>query len=128
MIGDIVKGLDSVIGRFKKSDDEKIREAALEMEPLLAQLRINEAEAKHANWFVAGWRPAVGWVCVLALLYQMVLWQIIVWVMTIWMPDKSIPPTLNSELLLTLLSGMLGIGGLRTFEKAKGVSTKQISK
>ena len=128
MIGQIVSGLSSIVGRFKESDDEKIREAALEMEPLLSQLRINEAEAKHSNWFVAGWRPAVGWVCVLALLYQMVLYQIVVWAIVAFTPGKPIPPALDMDLLMTLLFGMLGIGGLRTFEKAKGVSTKQISK
>lgn len=80
------------------------------------QLEINKTEAAHASIFVAGWRPAIGWVCALTLFYQYV-------VRPTWLffhPDAPLVALDGS--LWELMFGMLGIGGLRTFEKVKGVS------
>ncbi len=74
------------------------------------QSAINAEEAKSANWFVAGWRPACGWLCVGALAYASIL-----------APILHLPPG-NTETLITLLFGMLGLGSMRTLEKFKGVS------
>ena len=77
------------------------------------QLGVNKVEAAHKSLFVAGWRPAIGWICGLALMYSTILAPIL----GIWF---TVPPV-DSSLLTTVLMGMLGLGGLRTIEKAKGV-------
>jgi len=77
------------------------------------QAQINEQEAKHRTIFVAGWRPFIGWVCGVALAYNFVLRDLLVWYVGV----ESAPPALQMEHLMTVLIGMLGLGGMRTFEK-----------
>ena len=91
-------------------------------EALLAQLEINKAEAQSGSLFKGGWRPAVGWTCAIAFLYHFILKDLIIFVCAIaglTMPDL---PSFDMGTLLTVLGGMLGIGGLRTYEKQKGLT------
>lgn len=85
-----------------------------------AQLEVNKAEAQHASVFVAGWRPFIGWVCGAGLAYGFIFRDLIAWALRIYSPGMEPPPTLELGELLGLLGGMLGLGGLRTFEKIKG--------
>jgi len=91
-----------------------------ELKQVIAQLEINAAEAQHASIFVAGWRPAFGWCGAIGFLYSTVIQPVIVW----YGASKGWPqpPEVNIDLLWVVITGMLGIGGLRTFEKTKGVS------
>ncbi len=75
---------------------------------------LNKAEAQHRSIFVAGWRPFIGWVCGFAFAYHYVVFPIIV---TMY-PD-TVFPELETNELFTVLMGMLGMGGLRTYEKLK---------
>ncbi|AWJ83321.1 hypothetical protein TSH58p_07140 [Azospirillum sp. TSH58] len=86
-----------------------------------AQLQVNAAEAAHPSLFVAGWRPAVGWLCVLGLGVQTVVYPLAGWALTIYAPGTSLPQ-IDTETLLGLLVPMLGIGTLRTVEKLKGAA------
>ena len=81
------------------------------------QLEVNKVEAAHKNMFVAGWRPAIGWICGFALMYSTILSPIL----GIWF---TVPPV-DSSLLTTVLMGMLGLGAMRTVEKAKGVQRER---
>ena len=97
----------------------ELREAikGKELDPnaiLEIQAKINEIEAQHRNLFVSGWRPSVGWVCSVAFAYHFVAFPII---KTIY-PNTEFP-VLETEPLFTVLMGMLGLGGLRTYEKIK---------
>ena len=86
------------------------------------QIEINKAEAAHKSMFVAGWRPFVGWTCGVALAWHFVLAPLTMFVCAyigVTIPDL---PTFDMSSLLTVLMGMLGLGGLRTFEKAKGIA------
>lgn len=85
------------------------------------QLNVNASEAANASVFVAGWRPFVGWVCGGALAYQYIVTPLACWFAAIAGYDMPTPPPLD-EVLWQLLFGMLGMGGLRTFEKVKGVT------
>ena len=85
------------------------------------QLEINKEEAKHRNVFVAGWRPFVGWTCGLALLYHYLIQPILIFAFTAYGITIDLPE-FDMASLLTVLMGMLGLGGLRTFEKFKGVA------
>lgn len=93
-----------------------------ELKQVIAQLEINAKEAAHPSMWVAGWRPAVGWVGALGLFYATIGQPVLAWVSAA--KGWPVPPDLNVDLLWVTLSGMLGIGGLRTYEKAKGVATK----
>ncbi|QCG97387.1 hypothetical protein E6C67_26820 [Azospirillum sp. TSA2s] len=86
-----------------------------------AQLQVNAAEATNPSVFVSGWRPAVGWVCVLGLFVQAVGYPLMGWGLSIWSPGTPMPQ-IDTDTLMGLLVPLLGLGAYRTFEKVKGVS------
>lgn len=91
-----------------------------ELKQVLAQLEINAREAANPSVFVAGWRPAFGWAGAVGFLYATVLQPLLAWYgATRGWPQ---PPSINMDLMWVVITGMLGIGGLRTFEKSKGVT------
>lgn len=86
-----------------------------------SQTEINAVEAAHENVFVSGWRPALGWTCAFAFGFIYVVGPMITWLST--MAGNPIPlPSFNVDALMGLTLGMLGLGGLRTYEKVKGVA------
>lgn len=91
-----------------------------ELKQVIAQLEINAREAMHPSVWVAGWRPGAGWMGVAGLAYVTVLQPVLSWVAAV--KGWPLPPGLDVDLLWAVLAGMLGIGGLRTFEKTKGVT------
>lgn len=110
-------------------DPEKRREAEMEMvrlaadgelKQVIAQLEINAKEAQHASVFVAGWRPFYGWAGGVGFVYAVIGQPLLAWFANI--KGWPVPPALNMDLLWVVITGMLGIGGLRTIEKAKGVA------
>ena len=76
------------------------------------QLEVNKVEAAHKSLFVAGWRPAIGWVCALGLFYNVILANII----GIWVDV----PEIDTTLLVPVMMGMLGLGAMRSYERYKG--------
>ena len=86
------------------------------------QMDVNKTEAASPSAFTSGWRPAIGWVCGLALLFQYILRPMLMWFGVIaghqWPPLPGI-----DDNLWQLMLGLLGLGGLRTFEKTKGVAS-----
>ena len=94
-----------------------------ELQPMLAQLNVNEKEAEHDSIFVAGWRPFIGWVCGSALAYQFVLQPFLVFGLTAFQVNLGPLPQLDYASLSTVLMGMLGLGAMRSYEKIKGETT-----
>ena len=90
---------------------------------MTGQLDINKIEAASSSTFVSGWRPAIGWVCALALLYQYLVRPLAVAVFAAVGHPLPVMPGLD-ENLWQLMMAMLGMGGLRTFEKVQGVANK----
>tara|TARA_R100000388_G_scaffold35253_1_gene27392 strand:- start:954 stop:1346 length:393 start_codon:yes stop_codon:yes gene_type:complete len=87
----------------------------------LAQIEVNKMEAQSRHWFVASWRPCVGWICAIALGYHFIIAPITIFALSISGLSYDLPEfDMNS--LMTILMGMLGLGGLRTWEKSKGVT------
>ena len=114
-------GGGSDLGSFAKDLREAIKGKEIDPEKALELIKIqnevNKIEAQHRSIFVAGWRPFIGWVCGLALLYNFILRDLIS-----WLSPEQIPPAIQMDQLITILLGMLGLGGLRTYEKLKDKS------
>jgi len=89
---------------------------------LLSQLEINKAEAASGSLFKGGWRPFIGWTSGVAFAYHFVLQPLLVFVLTASGVDLPDLPEFDMSTLLTVLGGMLGIGGLRSYEKTKGLT------
>jgi len=109
-------GRKSVAGNLAWEVREAIKGKELDPNELISlQTKINEIEAQHRTVFVAGWRPATGWVSCIALAYNFVIRDLLIWLID----PEIVPPALQMEHLMTVLLGMLGLGGLRTYEKIK---------
>lgn len=107
----------------RAAEMELIRMAADgELKQVIAQLEINAREAQHPSVFVAGWRPAFGWAGCAGFVYATIAQPLLAWYASVH--TLPTPPELNLDLLWVVITGMLGIGGLRTFEKSRGVATK----
>ena len=89
---------------------------------LLAQLEINKAEAQSGSLFKGGWRPAVGWTCALVFFYHYILQPLMTFIVAISGAEIPELPEFDMSTLLPVLGGLLGIGGLRTYEKQKGLT------
>lgn len=119
---------EKLLGRFFPNPEERAKAEADflkfaaegELRQVIAQLEINAREAAHPSIFVAGWRPFFGWSGGIGFLYATIGQPALAWLAAIkgW-PQ---PPVLNLDLLWVVVTGMLGIGGLRTFEKSKGIT------
>lgn len=134
--GDTVKAIGDTVDKLFTSDEERLEkqneylkanreydylENKLIAEQNTAQTEVNKVEASSASWFVAGWRPAIGWVGALALFYQFIGYPLLCWI-----PGVHTPPIPNNGELYPLIMGMLGIGTLRSFDKWKGTDTRSI--
>ena len=89
---------------------------------MLAQIEVNKAEAASGSVFKGGWRPFIGWVCGVAFAYHFVIQPFIVFVVAaagITIPDL---PSFDMGSLMTVMMGMLGLGGLRSYEKKQGLT------
>lgn len=121
-IGTLVKDIRSAItGEPSPEKIAEINTKLVELENLgmQAQSRINEVEAANTNVFVSGWRPFIGWICGFGLGTKFIFIPIGVWVCSL-LDITPIVPVIETGELMTLILGMLGLGGLRTFEKFTG--------
>ena len=128
IVGAVGGIIDSVYTSDKERMDAQIELAKIDASLLTTQMEVNKAEAGHTSIWVAGWRPACGWVGAAAMAYQFLLYPFMVWAWALmqakgWIPGTlAPPPMLDTDALWVVLTGMLGIAGARTFEKVKGVS------
>ena len=129
--------LNSLIGpatqihdKFVEDKDQKAKLAhelatmadRLAHEQQLAQIAVNKEEAASGSLFKGGWRPFVGWVCGVAFCYHFILQPVIIFIVSIIGVNVPDLPEFQMNTLLTVLGGMLGIGGLRSYEKSKGLT------
>ncbi len=98
-----------------------LKELELALTSDSAQSAVNQEEAKNASLFVSGWRPFIGWVCGTAFAYHYVLQPLLIFALAV-QGRKIDLPAFPMETLLTVLLGMLGLGGMRTYEKIRQVA------
>ena len=134
--GSIITGVGKVADDLFTSDEERARLAlqgkALDKEIIIWQMEVNKTEAQHKSVLVAGWRPAMGWIGALSLGYQFIMYPLMLWFWRFGQAKQLIPaglsppPMLNTGALMSVVTGMLGIGAMRSFDKVKGVNTDKI--
>lgn len=142
ILGTIFGGVKDVVGEIVVDKDKRnelqagLDRLELELadkvevrihEEVMGQLAINKEEAGHASIFVAGWRPAVGWVSAAGLAYGIILEPLFSWTARVWFGYAGNFPEIDPTLLVFSLGGMLGIGTMRTVEKIKGVSSDTVA-
>ena len=130
MLDTLIGPVTGLLDKFIEDKDQKAKLAhdiatmsqRHAQELALAQVNVNAAEAASGSIFKGGWRPFVGWVCGVAFCYHFILQPVIVFIVAL--TGAAIPdlPEFQMNTLLTVLGGLLGIGGLRTYEKQKGLT------
>ncbi len=115
-----IEAIGNAFDKLFTSDEERMQAQAvlekLRQHPGELQVELNKIEAGHRSIFVAGWRPALGWICAIGLAFPFVINPIIQWA------TSSAGPQLPLDHLTELVYAMLGLAGMRTVEKAKGKS------
>lgn len=130
LIPAVISVIDKILPDPQQAAEAKLRAVEMAQKGELAQLdadvrlalgqmEINKAEAT-TDLFRGGWRPATGWCCVAGLAYQFILQPTLPWVAALFGATVPPLPAIDNETLLILLTGMLGLGGLRTVERVKG--------
>lgn len=132
VIGGVIDSVGKIIDNVWTSDKEKLelalKEKQIDASIAQSQMAVNQAEAVHANLFVAGWRPAIGWIGATAIAYQFLFYPLMMWIWVFGQGKGWIPPTLNpppmikADELWVIITGMLGIAGLRSLDKKNGVA------
>jgi hypothetical protein len=129
LLGSLVQPVTGLLDKFIEDKDQK-NQLAHEISTMAerhaqelakGQLEINKAEAQSRNVFIAGWRPFIGWTCGVAMAYNYVIHPILIFTLAQFNYLVAIPALDLSE-MMPVLMGMLGLGGLRSFEKYKGIS------
>lgn len=90
------------------------------IDQVTSQIDVDKTEASNVNMFVAGWRPGIGWICGVGLGIQFVVNPLATWIAALC-KHPIVFPSLDLGTLMTLLFGMLGLGGMRTYEKVQGL-------
>ena len=138
MLGILEKLIDPVSNVLDKVIEDKDQKAKLaheiatmaerfHHEQAMAQSEANVEQAKHPSLFVAGARPAIMWICALGLLTQFFIMPIAEWATAIWAPGVKLPALQTGE-LMTLTLSLLGLGGMRSWEKSQGVARENLKK
>ena len=108
------KFLDGKATSEELEAEANLHELSAEVRLALAQIQLNSNEASHASIFVAGWRPFVGWTCALALFFNFIVFPFVT-------AAGLVIPVLDVATMMPILLGMLGLGGMRSWEKSQGV-------
>jgi len=114
-LGGVSKILDKVV-------TTQVERGKIDIEFNKLQTKINELEAGNGSLFVSGWRPMVGWCCAIGIAFNFILRPILNYILLVFYPNVPIMESLEMGVLSTLITGMLGFGAIRTYEKVKNKS------
>lgn len=115
--------LDKIFPNAEDAAKAKLELLKLEQEGAFRQLEINKTEASNSSIFVAGARPFIMWVCGIIFAYTYLIQPFLIFILAVFNHPVLNLPRLDTSEVMSLLLGMLGLGGMRTFEKIKGVAT-----
>ena len=104
---------------LKLQQSGELAELAATTDLAKLQIQTNQEEAKTGNWFIAGWRPFIGWICGLGLLYVSLVEPIGRFVATVFFHYTGEFPVINTDITMQVMMGMLGLAAARTVEKVK---------
>lgn len=119
--------LDKIFPNAEDAAKAKLELLKLEQEGAFKQLEVNKVEASNANIFVSGARPFIMWVCGAVFAYTYLIQPILTFILVYAGHPLILLPKLDTSEVMTLLLGMLGLGGMRTFEKIKGVASGSLT-
>lgn len=125
LTGPLVEIIDSLFTTEEEKAAAKLKLLSLEMQPYLAQLEVNKIEAANANVFVSGWRPFIGWTCGGIFGWNYIVAPFLQWIALMFNSDLPPMPVMGMEVIMPVLLGLLGLGGMRTFEKFKNVEANR---
>ncbi len=124
-----IEAVGRVLDGLFTSDKERLSKTAVlarvAQRPALVQAEINKIEAAHRSVFISGWRPFIGWVCGFALAYSFVMRDILTWIIAVYSPAIEAPPAIHMEELITVLMGLLGLGGYAHLKKSAAARAKR---
>lgn len=109
---------------YKLQQAGAFKEIEVAHQQTMAQIAVNTEEAKSTSVFVSGWRPFVGWIGGLGLAYVAILEPLARFLAVVYFKYDGEFPEIDTTVSLQVLLGMLGLGGMRSFEKFKGVASK----
>ena len=131
IVESVVGVAGKVLDKFVEDKDLKRKlESELKSQIIsldLAQAQTNLEQAKHSSVFIAGARPAIMWICAFGLGWQFVFQPVAVWIIAVGGIDVVLP-IIETEGLLSLTLALLGLGGMRSFEKSKGIQRNNMKK
>ena len=122
---DPAKKAEAQLELLKMQESGDLQRLAMETDLSKLQIQTNIEEAKSTNWFVAGWRPFVGWVCGTGLAYVSVIEPVARFVAQVWFHYTGAFPAIDTSLTMQVLLGMIGLGAMRTFEKSNNSENKR---
>ncbi len=120
LLPDPVQKAQALLELEKLHQSGDLAKLAAETDLAKGQLAINQEEAKSTNWFIAGWRPFVGWVCGFGFVYAAILDPIARFISLVVFGYKGSFPVIDTALTIQVLFGILGLGAMRTYEKKQG--------
>jgi Holin of 3TMs, for gene-transfer release len=138
--GDAVKAIGDTIDNLVTSDDERLERknelakaqqqydleiAKLDAKAMSDQVDINKIDATSQNWFQNAWRPFIGWVCGFALAYASIGEPLARFVALTFFDFRDEFPKIDTTITMQILLGMLGLSGMRSYDKIKGTDTKK---
>ncbi|CAB5220124.1 Holin of 3TMs, for gene-transfer release [uncultured Caudovirales phage] len=134
-VGGIIEAVGKVADDLITTDKEKIQlqlegrkldleQMKIEQANNLAQVDVNKTEAASSNLFVSGWRPYIGWICGFALMYASILEPMARFAAKVGFGYAGVFPEIDTTLTMQVLFGLLGLAGMRTYEKTQGVAGK----
>lgn len=116
------KAQEAKIELFKLQQNGELAQLAADTDLAKGQLNVNLEEAKSTNWFVAGWRPACGWVGAAGLAYSAILEPLARFCATVLGGYTGAFPVIDTTITMQILFGLLGLGAMRSFDKKQGTS------
>ena len=132
MIDKFFKPISDLIGKAIPDKTKRMElEASIKSQMIdlqKSQNEINLAQAKHGSIFVAGARPAIMWVCAIGLFVNFFILPLMTWFTALFAPEINMPNFVDTGELISLTIALLGMGGLRSWEKTKGVARENMKK